>query len=115
MPAGYLLSLFKLRRGELYSEKEIREGLNKARELYGALGRFEFTAYPDLRPRDAATAADPGATTGPVVDVTLRVDEGPRYTESIGSCSSGQHDQAQCRSSGGNSGSTKGASSTAKR
>ncbi len=80
VPADYLLSLFKLRRGELYSEKEIREGLNKARELYGALGRFEFTAYPDLRPRDAATAADPGATTGPVVDVTLRVDEGPRYT-----------------------------------
>ena len=80
VPADYLLSLFKLRRGELYSEKEIREGLNKARELYGALGRFEFTAYPDLRPRDAETAADPGATTGPVVDVTLRVDEGPRYT-----------------------------------
>jgi outer membrane protein insertion porin family len=73
----YLLSLFKVRKGDLYSEKEIREGLNKARELYGALGHFEFTAYPDLSPRDVP--GDPGSGAGPVVDVTLRVEEGPRY------------------------------------
>jgi outer membrane protein insertion porin family len=75
--SDYLLSLFKIRKGELYSEKEIREGLNKARELYGALGRFEFTAYPDLRPRDGG--ADPGSDRPAFVDVTLRVNEGPRY------------------------------------
>jgi outer membrane protein insertion porin family len=67
----YLLSLFKLGSGDVYSEENIREGLNKARELYGALGRFEFTAYPDLSPREGAAA--------PEVDVTLRVQEGARY------------------------------------
>ena len=72
VPAEYLLSLFtKTRKGDLYSEQDIREGLNRARELYGALGRFEFTAYPDLSPRDEAN--------GPVVDVILRVQEGPQY------------------------------------
>jgi len=65
--AEYLVSLFKLREGDVYSEKLIREGLNKARDLYGALGRFEFTAYPDLTPHES------------IVDVTLRVQEGPRY------------------------------------
>jgi outer membrane protein insertion porin family len=69
----YLLSLFKLRKGALYSEKEIHEGLNKAKELYGALGRFEFTAYPDLSPRDT------GSDSSPIVDVVVRVQEGPQY------------------------------------
>lgn len=73
----YLLSLFKVRKGDLYSEKEIREGLNKARELYGALGQFEFTAYPDLSMRDVPNGS--GSSSGSVVDVTLRVQEGPRY------------------------------------
>jgi outer membrane protein insertion porin family len=73
----YLLSLFKVRKGDLYSEKEIRDGLNKARELYGALGKFEFTAYPDLSPRDKQTGSS--SFSGSVVDVTLRVQEGPRY------------------------------------
>jgi len=77
VPAAYLLSLFKVRRGELYSEKDIRDGLTKARELYGALGRFEFTVYPDLRLRDNGN--DPGFNEPAIVDVTLRVNEGPRY------------------------------------
>jgi len=77
VPAAYLLSLFKTRSGEVYSEKTFRDGLTKARELYGALGRFEFTAYPDLAPRDEAS--DLGAGPVPVVDVTMRVNEGPRY------------------------------------
>ena len=67
----YLLSLFKVRGGDVYNEEEVRDGLNKARELYGALGRFEFTAYPDLSPRDNGSA--------PEVDVTLRVQEGAKY------------------------------------
>ena len=73
VPTDYLASLFNVRRGDVYSEKEIREGLNKARELYGALGRFEFTAYPDLDPKA-------GGSEGSIVNVTLRVNEGPRYT-----------------------------------
>ena len=71
VPGEYLASFFKIRKGEVYSEKVIREGLNKARELYGALGRFEFTAYPDLR--TYANGSDS------IVDVTIRVQEGPRY------------------------------------
>ena len=59
MRSDYLLSLFKVRKGELYSEKEIRDGLNKARELYGALGRFEFTAYPDLSLRECQVVPVP--------------------------------------------------------
>lgn len=77
VPAEYLLSLFNVRKGDVYREKEIREGLNKARELYGALGRFEFTAYPDLSPRDDPNGS--GSGSGSMVDVTLRVQEGARY------------------------------------
>ncbi len=40
------------RQGDTYSEKQIRKGLEKAREVYGAGGYYEFTAYPDLQPRD---------------------------------------------------------------
>ena len=35
------------------ARKHIRKGLETARELYGSGGYFEFTAYPDLQPRDA--------------------------------------------------------------
>ena len=68
----YLLSLFKIRKGDVYSEERIRDGLKKVHELYGALGRFEFTAYPDLSPRDTGEADH-------TVDVTLRLQEGELY------------------------------------
>ena len=74
--------LFKIRTGDTYSQKDIRKGLETARELYGSGGYFEFTAYPDLKPREPApdergTASPSGAT--PIVDVTIRVDEGKQY------------------------------------
>lgn len=90
-----LRPLFKLESGEYYSEKKIRKGLEKAREVYGTGGYFEFTAYPDLSPRDQPT--DPAAATPaaagppapvaaakapggpPIVDVTMRVQEGKQY------------------------------------
>jgi outer membrane protein insertion porin family len=84
-----LQELFKkLKPGTHYNEKHIRKGLEKARELYGSLGYFEFTAFPDLRPRPAAAAdtADgargapaAGRLPGPLVDVTMRVQEGKQY------------------------------------
>ncbi|HOC17295.1 MAG TPA: POTRA domain-containing protein [Vicinamibacterales bacterium] len=52
-----LRTLFKLRPGEFYSDKAIRKGLEKAREVYGSAGYFEFTGYPDLQPRDEAARA----------------------------------------------------------
>jgi outer membrane protein insertion porin family len=87
-----LRPLFKIQAGETYSEKEIRKGLDKARELYGAGGYYEFVAYPDLQPRDMppldangnppAAAQGPSASNGegpPVVDVVMRVTEGKQY------------------------------------
>jgi outer membrane protein insertion porin family len=88
----YLQPIFKLQTGEYYSEKVIRKGLEKARELYGAGGYMDFTGYPDLKPRDEPSPNDPvvpdalkapepvaAAKAAPTVDVTLRMIEGPQY------------------------------------
>ncbi len=90
--AKALRPLFKLDSGDYYSEKKIRKGLEKAREVYGTGGYFEFTAYPDLSPRDqpadgdgAPSAAGPPSAAAkkpagpPIVDVTMRVQEGKQY------------------------------------
>jgi outer membrane protein insertion porin family len=92
--ADVLRPLFKLEQGETYSQKRVKKGLEKAQELYGSGGYFEFTAYPDLQPRDqpkngedAAAAGPPspgpsaanGKEGPPIVDVTMRVDEGKQY------------------------------------
>jgi len=69
-----LRSLFKVTEGDWYSQQVVRDGLDKARELYGAGGYIEFTAFPDLKPRDAVSAHMP-----PLVDLTIRITEGPRY------------------------------------
>ena len=87
-----LRTLFKLKPGETYAEKHIRKGLEKAREVYGAVGYYEFTAYPDLQPRDMPPMEGNGdapeppsgpsahASNGPpIVDVTMRVNEGKQY------------------------------------
>jgi outer membrane protein insertion porin family len=89
----FLKPLFKLKTGEYYSEKKIRKGLEKAREVYGTGGYWEFTGYPDLKPRDLPNPAEPeapaalkatdgpkAAKTGPpIVDVTMRMQEGKQY------------------------------------
>ena len=87
-----LRPFFKMKEGDYYDEERIRKGLDKAREVYGAGGYYEFTAYPDLAPRDrpAENADDPagppatpvadGKPAGPpIVDVTMRVQEGKQY------------------------------------
>jgi outer membrane protein insertion porin family len=90
-----LRPFFKLESGETYSQKRIKKGLEKAQEAYGSIGYFEFTAFPDLNPRDQpkggeegaagppSPAAGPSAANGkegePIVDVTMRVDEGKQY------------------------------------
>lgn len=91
----FLRPLFKVAAGEYYAEKDIRKGMEKAREVYGAGGYFEFTGYPDLKPRDGALddegnadaprptptpAGAGGAKAGPpVVDVVMRMQEGKQY------------------------------------
>jgi outer membrane protein insertion porin family len=86
--------LFKLKEGDWYEEEKIRKGLDKAREVYGSGGYYEFTGYPDLSPRDMPSAnanADPlagptpapaptnGKPSPPIVDVTMRFQEGKQY------------------------------------
>src|SRR5258705_7555085 len=88
-----LRPMFKVKEGEWYSEKYVRDGLKKAQEAYGAGGYMEFTGYPDLNPKNdglapvqtdgnaaAAPAPAPAPTDGvaikPTVDVTMRLSEG---------------------------------------
>ena len=89
--------------GDYYSEGDIRESFEDARELYGSLGYYEMTLVPELAPRDeplpgadlAANGNGNGNGNGehegeaeeppthidgdPVVDVTIRVQEGEQY------------------------------------
>jgi outer membrane protein insertion porin family len=91
-----LRPLFKLKAGDTYNQKAIRKGMEKAQELYGSGGYFEFTGYPDLKPRDqpqSGNGNDPAGPPGPavppsasganggapIVDVTMRLDEGKQY------------------------------------
>jgi outer membrane protein insertion porin family len=73
-----LRSLFKVQAGDWYSEKRIRDGLRKTQEVYGGLGYFEFTGYPDLKPQPAAAAPLAGPVE-PTVDVTMQLQEGEQY------------------------------------
>jgi outer membrane protein insertion porin family len=84
-----LRPLFKLRQGDFYNQKRIRKGMEQAREVYGSGGYWEFTGYPDLRPRDLIdpNRPDEEKPDGPVrspdgapyVDVTMRLQEGEQY------------------------------------
>ena len=80
-----LLPLFKVRVGDWYNEKVVRDGLVKAREIYGAGGYMEFTGFPDIKQSDEVDAAVPDALVAPpsqeppTVDVTMRLQEGKQY------------------------------------
>ncbi|MDE3154397.1 MAG: BamA/TamA family outer membrane protein [Acidobacteriota bacterium] len=84
-----LRPMFKLKTGDYYDAKKIKKGLEDAQELYGRGGYFEFTGYPDLHPLDGTeppNAAQSGApepkakpTGPPIVDVTMRLQEGKQY------------------------------------
>ena len=67
VPAAIMRPLFKLESGEFYNEKRLRQGLEKAKEMYGVGGHFEMTPLPDF------------AFDGDKVNVTLRINEGKQY------------------------------------
>ena len=76
-----LRPLFKLKTGDYYNEKKIRDGLIKSREIYGAGGYFEFTGFPDLTPA-ATPLTEPvagAARRAPIMHVTMRLQEGKQY------------------------------------
>jgi outer membrane protein insertion porin family len=100
-----LRPMFKMKEGDWYSEKQVRDGLKKAQEAYGAGGYMEFTGYPDLNPKNdglapiatdgntppTAPAPNGSATSNgakvsngsgplrPTVDVTMRLSEGKQF------------------------------------
>jgi outer membrane protein insertion porin family len=94
-----LQPLFKVEKGDWYSEKDIRDGLTKARDLYGGGGYMEFTGFPDYRFKNDGIEQDPEQTLAaqvpdalaapapestqavlnPTVDVTMRLQEGKQY------------------------------------
>jgi outer membrane protein insertion porin family len=74
----FLQPLFKLKPGQYYSEKNVRKGFEKAREIYGAGGYFEFTGYPDMEFVDPAEGPVAGPA-HPTVNVTMRLQEGEQY------------------------------------
>jgi outer membrane protein insertion porin family len=74
----FLQPLFKLKPGEYYSEKNVRKGFEKAREIYGGAGYFEFTGFPDMEFLDAAEGPVAGPAQ-PTVNVTMRLQENEQY------------------------------------
>lgn len=76
VPSETLQAIFGLEEGEWYNQQRVRKGLEKAREVYGAAGYMEFTGFPDLTPTPVPDALSAGP---PVVDVTMRLSEGPQY------------------------------------
>jgi outer membrane protein insertion porin family len=67
-----LVPLFGLKSGDVYRQARVRKGFERARDVYGAAGYFEFTAYPDITPRGSSAPA--------VADVTIRIQEGKPYS-----------------------------------
>lgn len=65
-----LATVFGLATNDYYSEARVRKGLEQARQIYGVAGYFEFTGYPDLKPRDGNDK---------VVDVVMRFEEGRQF------------------------------------
>ncbi|HEY2434138.1 MAG TPA: POTRA domain-containing protein [Vicinamibacterales bacterium] len=101
-----LTPFFKMAPGDWFNEKLIRKGFEKVREAYGTVGYFEFTGAPEYAfPNDAKDPNAPGATgssgppppvaaaasqpaaiappvtknASPVVNVTMRLEEGKQY------------------------------------
>jgi outer membrane protein insertion porin family len=107
-----LRPLFKVDKGEWFNEKKIRKGFEKAKEVYGSAGYFEFTGVPEYAfpndpkaPNDPTAPATPPAAAGdvgppapaaapaataapkaaakasaePVVNITMRLEEGKQY------------------------------------
>ena len=73
---------FDIDEGDYYNEKVIRDGIERAQMMYGASGYMEFVAFPDLSLRDQVQEDDGSIRridAPPIVDVTIRVEEGEQY------------------------------------
>jgi outer membrane protein insertion porin family len=73
---------FDIEEGERFSLKKLRKGFEKASELYGTFGFWQWQPVPELNYRgiDPATGQPiPGETPEPIVDVNLRMQEGRQF------------------------------------
>ncbi len=64
-----VLPIFKIRTGQVYSEKELKKGFEKLREAYGAQGYFQYTGFTKRTP-------NPEKKT---VDLVLEINEDKQY------------------------------------
>ncbi len=74
--------LFKIKEGDQFSNEQLRKGLEKAKEAYGAYGFWEFTFDPELKPQgiDPNTGRPIGdGPPPPVMDITLKMNEGKQF------------------------------------
>ena len=67
-----------LQPGRYYQEGRVRDAFDIARDAYGTGGYYEMTGFPDLVPRDE-NHPEARIDGDPVVDVTIRVQEGEQY------------------------------------
>jgi outer membrane protein insertion porin family len=67
VPGDVMRPLFKMKIGDYYNEKHVRQGFEKIKEIYGTGGHFEMTPYPEFKPE------------GDKVDITIRINEGKQY------------------------------------
>jgi outer membrane protein insertion porin family len=64
-----VLPIFKIKDGEIYSEKKLKKGFEKLRDAYGAQGYFQYTGFTKRTPnRDKKT-----------VDLVLDINEDKQY------------------------------------
>lgn len=64
-----VLPIFKIREGEIYSEKKLKKGFEKLRDAYGAQGYFQYTGFTKRTPNaDKKT-----------VDLVLDINEDKQY------------------------------------
>jgi outer membrane protein assembly factor BamA len=64
-----LRPLFKIKAGDWYSDKAVKKGYEKARELYGSAGYYQFNLIPMTKPRGGD-----GAPAGPAAGDTKAAD-----------------------------------------
>ncbi len=72
-----LRPLFKVKAGDWYSDKAIRKGYEKARDLYGAGGYYQFNLVPMTKPHEAAGAAPDAPKGGDLTAAAAETVGGP--------------------------------------
>jgi outer membrane protein insertion porin family len=76
-------TLFEIQEGDTYSSEKLREGLERAKEVFGAYGFWQFSTNPELQPRgiDPETGQPIGdEPPPPVMDIAIELIEGKRFT-----------------------------------